>query len=337
MRREKGISKLILFSLILLLIPPQIPAQDALTPFLLPRIIYVGDPGRLVVPLDDSFAELAPFVLEDPVNLPSTPELLIQRVELDRRGGLSRLFIDFIPFAVGTLSFPALEFVLAGEDPREYSLTLSGLHVEIASILNPAWMALSEPAPPLAVPGTGLLIYGSLASILLVLFLAVAGSIWGKRYFRGFSLRLHRKSLLRGMLKYLRRLERESKPGKTGSPEYHLSRLAVRFREFLSVFTGINCRSLTPAEFIELPITRGSPVSGEQPPEPPLTPVFLRDLFQGWDTLRFSGQDVTTPDLFNALKATERFVLALNRVEREKNKAKPAPRFAEEGIGREGL
>jgi len=300
-----------------------LPAQDA---FLLPRIIFVGDTGRLVVPLGEAFAGAEPFVVENPENLPGTPELLIRRVELERRGGV-RLLIDFVPFAPGTLYFPSFYFT----PPEEEPLALSGLRVEVASVLNPAWMDLSGPAPPMAVPGTGLLIYGSIALVLLALFLGIAASLWGKRYFRDFWQRLRRRHLLRAMMKFLRRLGHEGKLGKNGDPGYYLGLLAAEFREFLSAFTGINCRSLTPAEFLELPLERQ-----ESPAGPPLTPAFLCSLFRGWDTLRFSGRGIESGDLFQALKEAESFVLALDKAERERGQ-KPAAGFAGQAAAREGL
>jgi len=273
----------------------------------------VGDSGRLVVPLDGVLAVAEPFVLENP-DLPQTPELLIQRVTLERRGG-DRLVIDFIPFATGTLYFPSLDLITPGQEP----ITLSGLRVEVASVLNPAWMDLSGPAPPMAVPGTGLLIYGSISLILLALFLGIAVSVWGKRNFREFWERLHRRRLIRVMLRFLRRLGHEGNLGKSGDPGYYLGLLVAEFREFLSAFTGINCRSLTPAEFLELPITRE-----QQQTEPFLTPAFLCRLFRSWDTLRFSGQSVEKSDLITALSEAEQFVLALDRAERERSQPESA-------------
>ena len=295
-----------------------LPAQGSPSPFLLPPTIFVGDPGRLVVPLDEAFSDVQPFVVQNPANLPERPELVIRRIELERRAGFSWLLIDFVPFAAGTVSFPSLDFTAPGEEP----ITLSGLEVQVSSVLDPAWMELSPPAPPLAVPGTGLLIYGSIAVILLVLFLGIAVTLWGKRNFRGFWQRLYRRHLLRAMMRFLRRLRHESNAGKNGNPGYHLSLLAAEFRAFLNTFTGINCRSLTSAEFLELPMTFQA--------EPPLTPEFLCRLFRAWDTLRFSGQDIAKSDLVHAVKETETFVSALYRLEREKVHSKPALKLAGE-------
>ena len=313
---------------IFLLFPFYLPAQGVPSHFMLPPTIFVGDPGRVVVLLDEAFAGVEPFVLENPGNLPERPDLLIRRIELERRGGIVHLLIDFVPFAPGPLAFPPLEFAAAGEEP----LTLSGLQVQVASVLNPAWMDLSGPAPPLAVPGTGLLVYGSIALILLVLFLGIAASIWSKRHFRNFWQRLYRRHLIRAILKFLRRLGQESGAGKEAGLGQYLSLLASEFREFLSAFTGFNCRSLTPAEFMELPLTHDAAVH-----EPLLTAAFLSRLFRSWDILRFSGRDIARDDLAQALNDAESFILALSRAEKENTHAKPALKLAGESAAGEGL
>jgi len=289
----------------------------------------VGDQGRLVVPLGQAFAGVEPFIKEAPEKLPNTPDVVIKRVELERRGGVSRLLIDFIPYAPGTLSFPALEFPSAGAAP----LTLSGLEVTVASILTQSNMTLSEPAPLLAVPGTSFLIYGTVIVILVILFAGIGGSLWGRRHFRELWERFRRRHLLRVMANFLRRMEQEGDL-KEGKPDFYLSILSGEFREFLSLFTGVNCRSLTAEEFLDLPL--GYTVAGDAvdcalidqnafkwSEESLLTPVFLYRLFRTWDTLRFSGRGVDKIDLFQALKATENFIIALDKAEREKPFSKP--------------
>ena len=331
-------SLFVLFSLLALLLCPQVFAQTSTpapqgaasrteTPFLIPQTIFVGDPGRLVVPLGQAFTGLEPFVLENPEKYPETEELLIRRIELERRGGASRLLIDFIPYIPGVISFPQLEF-----PPGMYSgtsaLTLTGLEVQVASILNPSQMALSEPASPLAVPGTSFLVYGSLALILFLLFLGIGGSLWGRRHFKHLWERIRRRHLLRLMIRFLQRLRQESFYGKVDNPGHYLSLLSGEFREFLSLFTGVNCRSLSPGEFLD--ISLGYEAPGEaaadtiavqeqrSADEHLLNPAFLCRLFRNWDTLRFSGRGVDRVDLFLALKETDDFIAALDRAEKEK-------------------
>ena len=294
---------------------PLVSAQSNRTdvPYLLPQTIFVGDQGRLVVPLGQVFAGAGPFTQEAFAFFPSTPDLVIKQIELERRGGLTRLLIDFIPYAPGILSFPPLEFPSGSGLPA-----ITGLEVHVASVLTPSEMALSEPASTLAVPGTSFLVYGSLALILVMLSLGIAGSIWGRLHFRELWERFRRRRLLALMQKFLIRLRQECCLEKNGNPGYYLSLLSAEFREFLSQFSEINCRSLTAGEFLELPA--GYPAAGAEgsASSPVLGPVFLCFLFRSWDILRFSGRNIQMTDLFHALNETKRFVTALDITEKER-------------------
>jgi hypothetical protein len=291
-------------------------------PYLLPQTIFVGDPGRLVVPLGQTFAGEEPFILEVPEKLPETPDLLIRRIELEHRSGSSRLLIDFIPYAPGILSLPALELS---------TFTLTGLEVQVASILSPSQMTLSEPASPLAVPGTSLLVNGTIVIIILLIFFGIGGSIWSRRHFRELWERFRRRHLLKGMTKFLKRLKQECDSEKKENPAIYLTRLSGEFRVFLSLFTGINCRSFTAGEFLELPL-------GHANFEPLGSGAFyLCSLFRNWDTLRFSGRELEMADLFGALNETEEFIIALEKAEKEKPLPKSAPGMNETVMQEAGL
>jgi hypothetical protein len=333
-----------LFAFVALLLPPNLAAQNVPPSFLLPRTIFVGDEGRLVVMPGETFggnnfangeivagnfaggniiADVQPFVKENPADFGETFELQIRRIELERWAGVSRILIDFVPFVAGTIHFPTLYFHVSGQEP----IALSGLRAEVASVLDGASMELSMPALPMAVPGTGLLIYGSMAVFLVTLALAVAISVWAKRRFKGFRLAMRRARLFRVMMRFLRRLGREGSTEKNGNPGYYLGLLAAEFRRFLSGFTGKNCRSLTPTEFMELPLAGEThQATALAPPQfaDILTPAFLCRLFRNWDALRFNGFGVDKADFFQAVKETESFVLALRERERQNRRERPA-------------
>ncbi|MCL2008375.1 MAG: hypothetical protein FWG77_09845 [Treponema sp.] len=294
---------LLLYGILFLLIsisPAKAQTRTDL-PFTLPQTIFVGDLARLVVPLSDFFAGEEPFIIETPERLPLTPDLLIRRIELERRPGVLRLLIDFIPFATGNIPFPDIEFFSQYEEAP----VITGLEVYVSSILSPNQMTLSEPAPPLAVPGTGFLVYGTIFLIILFLFLGIGGSVWGRRHFSEMLEMLRRKFLIFKMRRYIKNLKEESEEEENPAP--YLSSLSGEFREFLSLFTGINCRSLSAAEFMELPLENQS-----------LGPVFLSGLFQTWDTLRFSGRAMEPVDFSLAMAEIEDFLIALDRPEIEK-------------------
>ena len=331
--------------------PPSLPRIDG--PYLLPQTIFVGDQGRLVVPLSQAFMGIEPFVLEihgedlmssgkprngAPPNtalintrgilesISNSSDLSIRRIELERRSLSIRLLVDFVPYTPGTIPFPVFEFYSPEEGFIE-ALTVSGLQVQIASILDSSQKVLSDPALPMLVPGTNLLVYGTLLLVLLFLFLSIGGSLWGRRHFRELLDLLRRRRHIRMMLGFLRRLRQESCRQKGGNPGYYLSILSGQLREFLSAFTGVNCRSFTAAEFLDLPLDYTSAhelpdgafmeawdQNGLNPGE---WQLFLSRLFRDWDNQRFSGKGVKMTGFFQALKDAEKFTAALERAEKE--------------------
>jgi hypothetical protein len=277
-------------------------AQDA---YLVPQTIFVGDKGRLVVPLGQAFMAAEAFVRSASGELPETADLAITRIEMENRNGSPRLLIDFIPYAPGVLALPALKIPVPGGEPLE----LSGLKVTAASILAPGETALSPPASPLPAPGTGLIIYGTAAGILIVLFLSLGLSVWGRRNFAFFWARFKRRRLLRIMARFLRRLDAESRAGKTKSPGEYLSMLSGQFREFLSLFTGTDCRPLTAGEFLTLSFY------GD----------FLCAFFRRCDRLRFSGNGIERRDLAAELEEVRSFIGILVQAEAERPRTGEAP------------
>ena len=332
--------------------PARIELARTEAAYLLPQTIFVGDQGRLVVPLGQGLAGVEPFVLELPDQGPKAgpglamlqprlplstqpvpagvleklsgdPDLLVRRVELERRGSASRLLIDFVPYITGVIAFPPMEFVASGGNPGTI-YTLTGLQAQAASILDSSQRILSDPASPLPVPGTNLLVYGTLVLVLALVFFGVGGSIWSRRHFSELWEYFRRRRLIRIMMRFLRRLRQESCLEKNGNPGFYLSLLSGELREFLGCFTGVNCLALTAGEFIDLPLAYpgGNPASGAAggAPEIPACdwPLFICDLFRNWDNLRFSGLGVKMTDLFRAIKDAEKLVTALDLAEKER-------------------
>ena len=301
-------------------------AQVVPPPYLLPHTIFVGDSGRFVVPLGPTFAGIDTFVFDTFEMLPESADLVFRRIELERRGDRTRLIIDFIPFVAGTLNFPSLEPLFAIEIanfPDVEFFRISNLDVQIASVLRPYDMTLSLPAPPLAIPGTSFLIYGSIVLLLLLIALGITGSMWGRRHFRDLWERLRRWYLLRVMAKFLRHLRLESEAAKNRDPAFYLTRISSEFRDFLSHFTGFNCRSMTAEEFLELPL--GFTAAGDETDISPwLSPHFLCRLFKTWDTLRFSGKEIENTDLSKAFEEAETFISVLTKAEKERPFSKSA-------------
>jgi hypothetical protein len=270
-------------------------------PYLIPQTIFVGDRGRLVVPLGQAFMGAGAFVRSAKEELPSAPDLTISRIELEHRNGNARLLIDFIPYVPGFVSFPPI-VVPASPDP----LMVTDLEAAVASILTPQESSLADPAAPLAAPGTGFIVYGAAAGILSLFFLGIGGSLWGRKHFASFRERFRRRRLLRTMERFLLRLRAESL-GERPSPQGELfSLLSGEFRGFLSYFTGVNCRVLTPGEFRELKFSPADVIDGN----------YLCDLFRRWEALRFSGSRVGRDDLLAVLDELRDFIRELDRTER---------------------
>jgi hypothetical protein len=169
------------FLLLLLILPgfpvlPQESASGDKAPYLIPQTIFVGDKGRLVVPLEPGTVAVG-FEGAD-ANLPRTPDLLISRAELVRRGAAVLLLVDFQAFAPGRIELPPIEIALKENGA---SHTFTGLEVTVSSILEmeQRGMVLSGPAEPLAAPGTAAMIYGTILGIILLLLALTLGAFRG--------------------------------------------------------------------------------------------------------------------------------------------------------------
>jgi hypothetical protein len=278
---------------------PQSPS-GAGDPYTIPQTIFVGDQGRLALPLGSAFAGLAPRVIQGPL-LPRSKDLAINRVELEKRGAAAMLLVDFRAYAPGRISLPPIEID---------SHTFSGLEVSISSILpvERQGMVLSAPAEPLAAPGTAALIYGAILGILLLMLALAMGSLWGRTMLRNCAERLKRRRVIRAMGRTLKRL-RSASPG--GEPAI-LETLSRDFRIFLGALTGIDCRAMVPGEFLALD-SLGSGAA--------LRPQALADLFRRCDALRFSGEGIEREAALALLDEFKSLAGLLEAAER----ARPAP------------
>jgi hypothetical protein len=279
-------------------------AWDAGRAYMIPQTIFVGDPGRLALPLENGFPGAENTVLDDTERLPSVPGIVISRVALENRGE-PRLLVDFTAFRPGVIDLPPIEIA---------SYTFSGLRVTVASILEAEGNALvlSGPAPPLTVPGTMGMIYGTVLGAALLAAGLVLLALKGGPAFRRWRERFRRRSLIRSMgrvLRYLRNILDKEGAGK--APEA-LDKLSTEFKTFLGFFTGMNCRAMAGEEFLFLPSLT---------PEP--SGPFLRDFFRRCDALRFSGAEVECRDVTEMIDLAGDFI---GRVEKHKEAAEAGER-----------
>jgi hypothetical protein len=264
--------------------------------------VFVGDAGRLVLPLGPVFAGVKGAVVEAPEALPRVKDLVISRIELENRGISPRLLIDFVAYAPGIIDLPPVKIA---------SFTFTDMRVRIASILEAEGNSpvLSGPAAPLSAPGTPALIYGAVLGGILFFLLLITGLLWGLPWFRLCREEARRRLALRTMDRILRQQRNNLLKRKAGEEKLILMRISSEFRSFLALVTGRNCRALVPREFIGLPL----PPSGEEA----LSGRFLAGIFRDCDTLRFRGGVVEEAAVLGLMDRIKVFVEALGRAGRE--------------------
>jgi hypothetical protein len=253
---------------------------------MIPPKVYIGDRASLVLPLPGSTDNDAEIPL---AMIPQSQDIDIYRVALERRPGGSRLVVEFSAYIPGFLELP--QFVIADE-------IYDGLTIEISSILDSRAAVLSEPALPLAVPGTSLLVYGTIGALLLPVLLVLGFFFRGHGWMKMLIITWRRKQLLVSMLRIEKRLRKTLARG--NSPREILDTLIGEFRSFLSWYTGDNCRAMTAAEFCipgSLEHNYGLP-EGE----------FLGSFFNRCDSLRFSGSGIIYNDALTVFDDLKRYL-----------------------------
>ena len=258
--------------------------------FMVPSKIYVGDRATLILPLP-GFAVKEDSVTASAVS-PST-DIDIHRAFLERRPGGSRLTVEFTAYSPGVLELPPI--VIAGK-------IFNGLQIEISSVLEQGvpGTVLSGPALPLAIPGTSLLIYGTIISILLSLSLAFWILFWGRKRINAWIALWKKMRLLTGMRSAERRLRRILARGDDTCRNI-LDALSGEFRSFLAQFTGENCRAMTASEFVNI-----------GPQIEMVKKEFLKDFFRRCDGIRFGGGEINKSDALSILDDLKKYLAALS-------------------------
>jgi hypothetical protein len=215
-------------------------------------------------------------------------------------------------------------------------------------------MELSEPAPPLNVPGTSFLFYGTFAVMVLVCFSFIY-FLCGRASFKKIMAHIERRRLIRTMGKTIRHIRETGRRKAAGDSE--LAELVPLFsaemRKTLSRLSVLNCRALTAGELLNMVISVSdfygfpndedaaqSPDGINSPPIPSdheteaggtvktrpdteardmLSPPFLGRLFRRCDILRFSGRSIEAAEFLAVLDEAECFINALSRAEKERN------------------
>jgi len=294
-KKQEKILYFFLFSLLFLILYSTSFAQDrSAEAFMVPSVVYVGDRAALILPLpgfaikdDSETASVVSAAVASPTN-----DIEIHRALLERRPVGSRLTVEFTAYAPGVLELPPI--VIAGE-------AFYGLKIEISSILESR--VLSDPAPPLAIPGTSLLVYGTLTVILCFLSAAFWILFWGRSKIKGWLEAWEKKRLLKGMMGIEKRLRRTLVKDDDTCRNI-LDTLSGEFRLFLARFTGERCQAMTAVEFAntELKLNR----------------EFLEDFFRRCDGIRFGGSEISGKNAVSMLDDVKQFLAALKNARHEK-------------------
>jgi hypothetical protein len=275
--------------------------------YLIPRMIYVGDPAVLVLPLPGQARDGGDVVLTAPqADFPSNANIIFHRITLEKRAAASRLMIEFTAFTTGVIELPAIE--IEGE-------LFSGLTVSVNSIVDSRLPpVLSGPASALAMPGTALMLYGSMTAFAFFILLSIWFALRGRRFLKEWNKKWRRYRLFASMKKTEKRLQRAAARGT--DKRIILDKLSEQFRIFLSFFTDRNCRAMTAREF------------GKLPPEffqaQELDPEFLTNFFQTCDSLRFSGVNIDSRDITKLLDDLRLFLGALENSKKGKDRQEAA-------------
>ena len=206
--------------------------------YTIPGVLHIGDAATIVVPLPRASAMGEDIILlPNSPGFPRHPDIDFRRIILERRGGSSRLYIEFTPFRTGRLEFPPIE--ISGE-------IFPGLNVYIQSVIPAFGLELGAPASSLAVPGTGLMVYSALTFLILIIFSALWMAFIGRKYMGQWILKWKRRRLLSSIKAEVKRMLKFLK--KTGEARELLDDLCVELRGFLSSFSNQNCRAMTSSE-----------------------------------------------------------------------------------------
>jgi hypothetical protein len=286
---------------------------------MVPKQIYVGDQATLVVPLPAAIQNLPDVVLlkKDYLSnkgiFPMHESVDIQKITLERRTARSGLLIEFTAFAPGEIELPLIE--IGGE-------YFSGLTVKVNSLLeneaaHPSGKArlLSGAASVLAMPGTALMLYGSLTALVIIILLLIWFFFKGRAVLKELKEKWRRYRLFIGMHNTEKRLSKALAKG--ADKRIILDKLSFEFREFLSILTGKNCCSMTARDFMRdfiQEFANADEISSRKLDES----AFLGEFFGRCDKLRFSGTNIDPKSIYKLLDDLKEFLEAKSGEEKTK-------------------
>jgi hypothetical protein len=206
--------------------------------FLVPQTVFVGDEGRLVLPLTGMpSTDLANIVITE--HLPFNENIMVKRVEIDVRA--KQLLLDFTAFRPGIVEIP----------PIIEGLDLPPLKVEIASILEREGysITLSPPEKPLAAPGTFALISGGAAACIALAAAVVFAVRYGPKHFHLLFEKVRVRLLIYKTKRAILRTQTALAGGRIGIKE-GVTRVGEVFKAFLSALYRKDYASYAAEDFL---------------------------------------------------------------------------------------
>jgi len=147
-------------------------------------------------------------------------------------------------------------------------------------------------------PGTALMLYGTIALIVLLILLSIWFFIKGRIILKKLMEKWKRKRLFAVMRKTEKRLRRSVIKGTDN--RIVLNKLSDETRNFLTILSGSNCRSMTASEF-EL-------LSNDQTILKQIELKEFGNFFRSCDELRFSGISIIPQDIIKLLDDLRKFI-----------------------------
>jgi hypothetical protein len=210
--------------------------------FLIPQTVFVGDEGRLVVPLPENvlLAVKSNIVVTGslPFELPFNDDIIVKRVEIDVEA--RQALLDFMAFRPGAVDIPPIP--AAGLPP---------LTVSIASILERDGYStvLSPPEKPLAAPGTFALIIGGIAALIALAALVGLLVSYGPKHFQRLFEKMRVCFLRYKAKRAILAAENALVAGRMGMKE-SVAAVNEAFRNFLGAFYRKDYASYAAEDFL---------------------------------------------------------------------------------------
>jgi hypothetical protein len=271
----------------------------------IPKNIYVGDKAVLILPLPGTAQNSGDIVLSpSSADFPLHENIDFHKITLERRTGTSRLMVEFTAFAVGLLELPPIEI---GVDRFSgLSFTVNSITEDAALNEKRSSLTLSGPASSLAMPGTALMFYGTIAAIIFFILLTIWFFLKGRVFLKKWKEKYKYWKLFNSMKLIEKRLYKNVFKG--ADKRIILDKLSGQFRVFLSIMTGINCRSMTAGNFetreFEMALNNQRIMNR-------FNLSLLGKFFNKCDELRFSGDNIDSQEIINLLDSLRNFIVTM--------------------------